>query len=285
MHPFKPPDRPIRPIPGGSRPSRIETTAMTIKNSNQDQNPDDDADLSEISTSWPDLRAAHQGPDELMQAARGRLIARYGGAIHRYLRGALHDPEAAQEVYQTFVVRFLRGDFRRVDPGRGRFRSYLKSALFRLVADHRRQVRRQPSTLGPGTPEPAVAWAGVIDDDRAFLASWTAELLERAWVGLAELERDRGRPFFTLLRFRTENPAVRSPAMAERFSAELGRELTPDWVRKCLHQAREHFADLLLDEVAHSLARPTSEDLEAELIDLGWLRFCRTALQRRRNRP
>lgn len=252
-----------------------------MTNEMDDQDSVDDAELSEISTYWPDLRAAHQGPDELMQAARARLIERYGGAIHRYLRGALHDPEAAQEVYQTFIVRFLRGDFRRVDPGRGRFRSYLKSALFRLVFDHRRQLRRRPTPLGPETPEPVMDWTPTSDDDRAFLASWSAELLDRAWTGLAQLERDRGRPYFTLLQFRTENPDIRSPAMAEHFAAELGHELTPEWVRKCLHQAREHFADLLLGEVAQSLARPTPEDLETELIDLGWLHFCRRALHRR----
>lgn len=248
----------------------------------EDDWPDEDAELSEISTYWPDLRAAHEGPEELMQAARRRLIERYGGAIRRYLLGALHDAEAAADVYQTFVVRFLRGDFRRADPGRGRFRSYLKSALFRLVFDHRREIRRRPPTLGPNTPEPAVEVVPTFDDDRAFLASWSAELLQRAWDSLAQLEHKRGRPYYTLLRFRSENPEIHSPEMAERFAGELGHEITPDWVRKCLHQAREHFADFLLEEVAQSLARPTPDNIEAELIDLGWLRFCRGALRRRR---
>ena len=63
---------------------------------------------------------------------------------------------------------------------------------------------------------------------------------------------------------------------------DIGKAVTPEWVRKRLHVAREKFTDLLLDEVARSLEDPAAEDLEQELIDLGLHEYCRAALARRR---
>lgn len=66
--------------------------------------------------------------------------------------------------------------------------------------------------------------------------------------------------------------------MAEQLSADLGKPLRADAVRQTLHRAREKFAALLLDEVLHTLREPTVETLEAELIDIGLLEYCRPAL-------
>jgi RNA polymerase sigma-70 factor (ECF subfamily) len=229
-----------------------------------------------MSTLWSLVCQAHQGPEEAMCAARQRLVERYSGAVRRYLLGALHDPDAADELLQEFALQFLRGGFRRADPGHGRFRSYLKTALFRLVAHYRRRQRRQPrqrredaAGLGPGTSE------------QEFLRSWRDELLARAWRTLERAERPDGPPFYAVLRFRAEHDGLRSPEMALRLSAQLGRPLTPAGFRQILHRARKRFADALLDEVLHSLEWPTEEHLEQELTDLGLLEYCRPALRRR----
>ena len=64
-------------------------------------------------------------------------------------------------------------------------------------------------------------------------------------------------------------------------SAAIGKSWTAAGVRQTLHRAREKYADLLLDEVAHSLENPTVERIEQELDDLGLLEHCRPALNRR----
>ena len=215
-----------------------------------------------------------------MRAARRRLLERYGGAARRYLLGALREPEAADELFQEFALCLLRGDFRRADPGRGRFRNFLKAALFRLVVHYRRRQQRRPLPLRDAAgvavtdPDPA-------RDEQDFLRSWRDELLARAWDVLARAAEQTGRPFYVVLRFRADNPDVRSPEMAERLAAPLGRPLTAAGVRQLLHRARERFADALLDEVLHSLDSPTREQLERELIDIGLLDYCRPAIGRR----
>src|SRR6516225_8801909 len=104
--------------------------------------------LGQISTPWTLLRLAH-ADSEASGDAKRLLVQRYGGAVYRYLLGALRDEQAALELFQEFALRFLRGDFHRADAEAGRFRDYLRGALIHLVTDYHRQRRAQPRPL-PG---------------------------------------------------------------------------------------------------------------------------------------
>jgi RNA polymerase sigma-70 factor (ECF subfamily) len=233
-----------------------------------------------MATLWSLVCQAHQGPEDAMRSARQRLLERYGGAARRYLLGALHDPDAADELFQEFALQFLRGGFRRADPEHGRFRNYLKTVLFRLVVHHRRRQQRQPLPLCEDAVEAAVG-PGLANSEQDFLRSWRDELLARAWHALKRAPEQTGPPFYVVLRFRADHADLRSAEMARRLAAQLGRPLTAAGFRQALHRARERFADALLDEVLHSLDRPTEDQLEQELIDLGLLDYCRPALRRR----
>lgn len=242
---------------------------------------DHDQHLSHISTLWTLVRQAHGGAAGQIGAAQQALLERYAGAVHRYLLGALRSQDAADELFQEFSLRFLRGDFKRADPERGRFRSYLKTALFHLIIDHQKRQQVQPVPLGPQAAEPASPAAQCTDSEREFLESWREELMDRTWAALAEVERRTGRPQHTVLRFRADHPALSAAEMAEQLSARLGKSVGIDWVRQVLHRAREKFTDLLLAEVAQSLEDPTPEHLEQELTELGLLAYCKPALERR----
>jgi RNA polymerase sigma-70 factor (ECF subfamily) len=234
--------------------------------------------LSHISTLWTLVHEAHQGAPQAVTQAQHVLLERYSGAVHRYLCGALRNAEAADELFQEFCLRFLRGDFRRASPERGRFRDYVKTALFHLVVDHRKQ--KQPASMD--LPEPAWTPPLLTEADQAFLESWREALLDRAWWGLAEIERTTGQPVHSVLRLRTDQPLLTSEALAEQLGARRGKSYSVHAVRQALHRAREKFTDLLLDEVAQSLEDPSADALEQELLDLGLLDYCRGALQRRR---
>jgi RNA polymerase sigma-70 factor (ECF subfamily) len=121
------------------------------------------------------------------------------------------------------------------------------------------------------------------ESDEQFLTIWRAELMARTWDALARLERETGQHLYTVLRFRTDHPDVRSPEMAQRLAAVVGKAVTADWVRRRLHLARGKFTELLLDEVSQSLEGAGPEALDQELIDLGLHAYCRPALERRRS--
>jgi RNA polymerase sigma-70 factor (ECF subfamily) len=246
------------------------------------ERPEQHPQLTQLTTEWSLVFQAHSGSPEQVAAAQVELMGRYAGAVHRYLLAALRDPDAASELAQEFALRFLRGDFHRAEPARGRFRDFVKRALRNLMIDHRRRRATRPRPMGDDLPEPIEPARADTDFDRRFLASWRAELMARAWDGLARLEEQTGQPYHTVLRLRVEHPELHSPDLADRLSATLGRPITAGGVRMALQRSRDRFADLLLEEVLGSLRSPTGEESEEELIDLGLQEYCRPAVMRRR---
>jgi RNA polymerase sigma-70 factor (ECF subfamily) len=240
-----------------------------------------DQPLSRISTLWTLICEAHGGPTEAATAARQVLLQRYGKAVHRYLMGALRDPHTADELSQEFALRFLRGGFQLAAPERGRFRDFVKGVLFHLIADHHRRKQRQPQRLPEGGLEPA-APAQQCEADRQFLDSWRDQLLHDAWEALALFQRETGKPFHDVLRFRAEHLDLHSAQMAERLTLRFDKPVSATWVRQTLHRARDKFADLLIREVEQTLPNPTLEQVEQELIDLDLLTYCQPALDRYR---
>jgi len=239
--------------------------------------------LSKIQTLWTLVRRAHAGPADAVRDAQQQLLERYGGAIRRYLHGLLRNAEAADDLFQEFACRLLKGGLEGADPERGRFRNYVKGVLFHLVADHHNRQKRQPVALADGMPEPVVEPPSLSDLDREFVQNWRDELLAQAWTALAAEERRTGRLFHTVLHLRAEQPRLSSQELAERLSAQLGKPLTAAGVRQTLHRARERFSDLLFAQVLESLDSPTAEHLEQELAELSLLEYCRHALEKRRH--
>jgi RNA polymerase sigma-70 factor (ECF subfamily) len=235
--------------------------------------------LSQIATPWADLDQAHDSLLPALDAARRRLLLRYSPAVYSYLIGAVRDPDIADDLFQEFALRLMRGAFRRADPRRGRFRDFLKTALGHLVTDH---YRRQGRDRRPyhGLPEPATDRSAPAEAEERFTEEWRAQLIDRAFAALKAVEQRTGQPLHTLLHFRVDNPDLPVAELARQLSGRLGQEPSVTWVYKHLHQARRKFADLLLAEVARTLDHPGVEELRQELADLGLLRWCQPALDR-----
>lgn len=246
----------------------------------EENQPSHDDRLSRIETAWTMVRRAHQGPGAEAQRARQQLIERYRSAVARYLRAAVGDDDAAEDLFQEFALRFVRGDFKRADPERGRFRKFLKTALINLVIDRQRRRQRDVLLRAEGEFDPAQPDAAA--QEAEFTAVWRSQLLTRAGDALAEQDRESRNCLFTVLRFRAEHPEMRSAEMAAELSYSLGKPVDAGWVRKRLHYAREKFAELLLDEIVVSLEVASIDEIEQEALDLGLLEYCREALRRRR---
>jgi RNA polymerase sigma-70 factor (ECF subfamily) len=235
-------------------------------------------ELTRIQTMWTVVRQAHEGDTQAVAAAQQQLLYRYGKAVQRYLLGALRSPEAAEELAQEFALRFLRGDFHRADPQRGRFRDFVKTILIHLVTDYYRDQRRRPRLLPAASLEAATPASAPPDADRLFRDSWRDELLSRSWKALAQLQERTGQPFHSVLWQRAQQPQLRSAALAGQLSATLGKLVNAAWVRQTLHRARHKFGQFLLNEVVHTMDNPTAQELEQELGELGLLEYCRPAL-------
>jgi RNA polymerase sigma-70 factor (ECF subfamily) len=237
-----------------------------------------ESELGHIQTFWTVVRQAHGSPAEAVTLAQQRLLERYGKAVKRYLLGALHDPEAAEELTQEFALRFLRGSLRGADPQRGRFRDFVKGVLGHLIADYHRRRHRQARLLADAGAALAAPTPAPDDPDHLFTDSWRDELLDRSWKALQRHQEHTGQPFFTVLHFRAEHPELHSNPMAEQLGAVLGKPVNAAWVRQTLHRSRKKFAQLLVTEVLQTLETPTADQLREELGALGLLEYCRPVL-------
>ena len=234
--------------------------------------------LSRIETPWSIVRCAHHSKLDQATAAQKQLLEKYGGAIRRYLLAALRDREAADEMFQEFALKFVQGDFRSVDPDRGRFRSFVKTVLYRMVAGYyRKKTARKELNLATFANEfesetPTAAF------EEKFFDTWRDDLLNSTWQALEDYENSGGGPYYTVLQLRIRNPGVRTTELAKKIAAELGKPISPGAGRVLVHRSREKFATLLIEIIADSLEKPTTDAIESELIDLQLIDYCRDAL-------
>ncbi len=230
--------------------------------------------LSEISTVWTEFGRAHADS----AAARERFLRRYLGAVKRYLLAAVRDAHAAEDLTQDFALRFLEGRFRHANPARGRFRDYVKTALFHLVDDYqKRQAKAGPQVPLSGHEPQAAAE----DCEQAFRDSWRQQLLDQAWDALAAVQKNGGPPYCEALRLRKEHPKLSSAELAQRLGERVGRTFTSASYRQELHRARDKFTELLREEVGRTLRDKAPDRIDEELCELNLLEYCRPAGKRR----
>jgi len=222
-----------------------------------------DEHLARLSTQWSLVLRA-QGTGEAARSAQCEVLERYHRAVFNYLSAATGDPHVAADLAQDFALRFVRGDFRSLDPGRGKFRPYLRTVLRNLVIDHYRARGKSPC----GLPDGAALAAPEPPDD--FDRNWRDELLRRSWEGLWRAQLPDGPPYFDALKWRSQNP---DRPTAEGATA-LARPLSPDAFRQVVHRAREKFIAYLREEVALTIETTEPEAVDLELADLKLLAYC-----------
>ena len=235
------------------------------------------ARLSRISTRWSLVVEAHSGNEEEAAARRKELFERYAAASYRYLLGAVHDADAAEELCHDFAVRFLSGDFHRADPARGRFRDYIRKVLINLANDHHRYRRDLPQSLPESVP--LAAPQPTMDADASFDDCLREELLDQAWQGLNRVNPT----YHDVLSMRVYEPDLSSREITEEVNLRTGKQLTAATIRKTLERARAKFAELLLEEVARLCEPDDLEDLRLELDQLDLLKYCQASLDRWRS--
>ena len=239
---------------------------------------DENARLSRIETRWSVVRQAHDSDRELATSAKHDLISLYGGAIRSYLGGAVRNDDLAGDLYQDFVVKFLKGDFKNLSPDRGRFRSFVKTVLFRMVAQY---FRDQSKAKVVDVDVSAVEKDAYSDkQEEEFVSVWRDEVLNRTWKKLAESEMAGGSKHHTVLLAKVENPLANGDELATIIGEAIGKEISGANARVMVHRSREKFAMLMIEDVSESLDNPVREAVEQELIELGLMEYCRASIDR-----
>lgn len=228
--------------------------------------------LSQISTLWSVVRNANDSQSDTARDAQQQLWDQYSRAARRYLGAALQNDDAVEEVMQDLGLKIVRKEFKNATPEKGSFRSFMKTVLFRMVADYRRRQARGREYTTPDeteTLDPA---------QEEFATSWREEALELAWAKLEALEEESGRPWYAVLRAKIDHPELNSAQLAEAVSRKTSHSISEANYRVLLHRAREKFAEFLVEQVAQTLDVADEAHLQDELAELQLLEFCQSAI-------
>ena len=224
-------------------------------------------------TQWTLVRAAGDSANPDSRAALQSLCAQYWSPVYVFVRRKGQDAEAARDLTQGFFAHLLQSHaLGKVDPERGRFRSFLMESVTRFVRDEWRKDNAQKRGAGEvplsldveGTED----WYAAIPRDRdtpetVFDRRWAASVLDRALVRIGSRmeEAGQGERFLALRPFLTgEGTGSAYGELAETLSMSDGA------VKTAVHRLRRDFGGALREEVAQTLLDPKMIDDEIRVL-------------------
>ena len=203
-------------------------------------------------------------------AALSNLCRAYWYPVYSYLRRVGHGPEDAEDLTQEFFARLIAKKFLKgIEPGRGKFRSFLLTALNRFRAnewDRENRLKRgggqKPISLDGAKTEHrflAEPMDEAASPEKLFERRWAMALLEQI---LAKLESEFCASSNAGL-FAQLKPLL-SGEQTELSYAQLGQRfgISEANVKVTVHRLRRRYRELLREEVANTVESPDQIDDE-----------------------
>ena len=222
-----------------------------------------------VTTHWSVVLSAGGPDDPRAQSALARLCQTYWYPLYGYARGRGYSREDAQDLTQEFFARLLAHRWvAQADRSRGRFRSFLLTAMKRFLADEWDKARAQKR--GGGVPclplefDTAETRLGREPPDTAtpeqlYEKRWVLALLDEVLQRLrAEYEREGNNALFSELHPCLVGDRTALPYAA--LAAKLGQSESA--VKSAVHRLRRRYRKLLRHEIAETVATPGEVDEE-----------------------
>ncbi len=219
-----------------------------------------------IPTRWTlVLRARGESPSA--RAALAELCESYYAPVLAFIRHEGRDEDTARDLTQEFFARFLaRGGLDTVEPGRGRFRSFLLGAVKHFLADQRdlAQAAKRGGGLAPVSMEAGSDANTTVElqipdpagptPDAVFDRQWALTLVERA-IGALSAEFAAAEKFD---QFDTLKPWLLGD-LEFISQADAGRQLgmTEGAIKVAIHRLRKRFRELVKTEIAQTVGEPS----------------------------
>ncbi len=235
--------------------------------------PSDQPHGSFATTHWSIVLEAGRGQQADADAALAELCQKYWLPLYAYVRRRVHDTNEAQDLTQEFFARLLEKDIlAEANPDRGRFRSFLLTAMQNFLTNEWRKA--QATKRGGGVQllsldftvgdsklhfEPGHHWTA----ERIFERNWGITLLDHVLARLRDEYAVAGKEnLFDALR-----PFISSNREEGSFVA-LGEQLsmTEGAAKVAAHRLRKRYRELLRAELAQTVADPADVDAE-----IAWL--------------
>ena len=220
-------------------------------------------------THWSVVLAVRGAATADARAALETLCEKYWYPLYAYLRSAGHSAADAEDLTQGFFLRLLEKDaLRAADPRRGRFRSFLLTAIKHFALnewDRRRAKKRggaQPILsleFSAGEEKYQLEPRDHSTPETVYEREWALTVMARATDKLrAEFHKARKDELFEHLKVYLP-PDEGGPAYAETAAAS---GMTEGAVKVAVHRLRQRYNDLLRGEIAQTVASP--DEIEDE---------------------
>ncbi len=219
-------------------------------------------------THWSVVLTAAQGDaSTAAEAALATLCQTYWAPLYTYVRSRGHDTHDAQDLTQGFFAHLVEHRIHeRVDPARGKFRSFLLAAMKNFLVDASRHAhalkRGGPRLALPLVDDLAQAAESLYQDqprtpgpdaqaDRAFDQSWAQATVDAALARIAHDYLSEGKPaLFNVLKPFVTGCAGAPPTYGQ-LAASLG--MPASTVRSHVTRLRARYREALHAEVRRTV--------------------------------
>lgn len=214
-------------------------------------------------TRWSVVLHAGRHDTPNARAALEQLCRTYWYPLYAHVRRRGHDSHQAEDLTQEFFARLLeKQTLGLADPARGRFRSFMLTALDHFLADERDKARALKRGGGAELLsldltaaerrydlEPADGSA----PDRAFDRQWAMALLETVLHRLEQEYRHAGKAALFAALKETLTGTRESQPYGE-LATQL--EMNEGAVKVAVHRLRNRYRACLQEEIAHTVSSP-----------------------------
>jgi RNA polymerase sigma-70 factor (ECF subfamily) len=223
-------------------------------------------------THWSAVLAAGRSDSTRARQALDELCRVYWKPLHAFVRRQGHGADEAQDLTQAFFADLLaRQDLARVDPARGRFRSFLLASLTHFLANEWDKARAQKRGGGAiGVPIDTSAdtgdWvepADTLTPEKLFERSWALALLDHVLGQLQrECEAEGNAALFDGLKgtLTGDRPAARYADVGARLGLSEGA------IKVAVHRLRARYRERLRAEVGRTVGGPEEIDDEIRFL-------------------
>jgi RNA polymerase sigma factor (sigma-70 family) len=221
-------------------------------------------------THWSVVLAAVKGDSPRAAIALERLCRAYWPPLYAFVRRRGHSPAEAQDLTQEFFARILkRNDLAMTSPEKGRFRSFLLTALKHFLINEWRREQCQKRGGGQCSvsldAEPVEARYQIelietATPESVFERHWAFTVLDQTMKGLREEYANTGKgEMFDLLKETLAGEKKTTPRaeLAARCGISVGA------VDVAVHRLRRRYGEILRAEIAHTVSH--SGEVEDEI--------------------
>jgi RNA polymerase sigma factor (sigma-70 family) len=224
-------------------------------------------------TQWALLGSTSQSDSSQAGEAIEKLCRAYWPPLYTYIRRQGYGTEDGQDLTQTFFARLLEKNFwARADPQKGRFRSFLLTALRQFLADERDRARAAKRGGGvalisfdEGTGE-----EHFLEDldhnlthEQQFDRQWASTVLEQARGKLRQECIAAGKSAFYDQVNLLSDESEKSVTYAE-LAPPLGMSVSA--IKSAVSRLRARYGELVREEVAQTVSNPAEVDEEIEYL-------------------